>query len=64
MFDRAGSYASAADVVDGARAAFVVAAAAALLGAIAMVAVPGAPLRPGRRRVRQETQLAPEALTA
>jgi EmrB/QacA subfamily drug resistance transporter len=59
VFDRAGSYASAADVADGARAAFLVAAAAALVGALAMAAAPGAPLRPGRRRVRPEAELEP-----
>ena len=40
VFDRAGSYASAADVVDGARAALFVASVVGVLGAVAALGIP------------------------
>ena len=51
VFDRAGSYASPASVVDGARAALFVAAAVGVLGAVAALGIPArARKQPASRR--------------
>jgi MFS family permease len=47
VFDRAGSYASPAAVVDGVRAALFVAAAVGVLGAVAALGIPARPDRRG-----------------